>query len=125
MGDANLQADPIGQWLPSVFEHVPAGGIAAAPVAKQQERSRLGVVRMAVVLPAEGDAVARESAGVVADAQVDVAVIALEIVPAVRVDRAARGRWEIVVEGVDRFFGVGATIAIPIADQFLFFGCRC
>lgn len=64
----------------TVFENIPVGRMAAAASAKQEQRCRLRIMLAAVMPPAEGDAVASEFAGVVARAQIDVPVFALEIV---------------------------------------------
>ena len=76
----------------------------------------------AVVLPGKSHAIASEFAGVMADAQIDVPMIALEIVDAVRVDDAAGVAGKVVVQGFDGFLRVGVSFAKKIADQFLFLG---
>ena len=68
------------------------------------------------MLPAERNAVASEFAGIVTGAQIDVPVISLEIVKAMRVDHAGGERRKIVVEGFNGFLGEGMSRAKEIAD---------
>lgn len=75
-----------------------------------------------VMLPGEGHAITSEFAGIVADAEVDVPVIALDIVDAMRVDDARGIAGEIVVQGFNGFLRVGAALAKKIADEFFLLG---
>ena len=57
-----------------------------------------------------------------AGAEIDVPVIAPEIVETMWIHNTAGQRRKIVIEGFDGFLGVGVSCAEQIADQFLFLG---
>ena len=75
-----------------------------------------------VFFPVVSDAVAGESAGVMACSQIDVADVSLQIVKAMRMDHAGCQVRKVVIEGLDRFLGVEMSVAIEISDEFLFLG---
>src|SRR5438067_2367930 len=101
-GHANFQPQPMGETLETLLEHKLRGAIAAAAIAEQQQRVRPGIRRVACGGPPLTNAVAGKLAGVVADAEVDVAAVAFEVIQAVRNDVAAGERREIVIEDTDR-----------------------
>ena len=88
VGDADFQADAVCQFFQGVFEDIPVGRVAAAAVAQQQDRAGLWIMDTPVMLPGKGHAITSEIAGVVANAEVNVPVISLDIVDAMRVDDA-------------------------------------
>ena len=122
MGDTDFQADAVRQLFQCVFEDIAVGRIAPAAIAKQQHRGGLGIMESPVMLPGEGHAITSEFAGVVADAEIDVPVIALDIVDAVRVDDARGIAGKIVIQGFDGFLRVRMALAKKIADEFLLLG---
>lgn len=77
---------------------------------------------MAVRFPPKAEAVASEPTGVVADAQIQVARVAFEVVQAVRMDHAACGTGKIVVESLLGFLGVQPAVPEQKPQEFLVFG---
>src|SRR2546427_596581 len=105
-----------------MFEDVAIGGIAATAITQQQDRRRLSIMRLPDRFPPGSNAVAGETAGVVADSQVDVTLVALDVVKAVRIDDTPCGAREVVVQSSDGVIGVGMSVAIEIADELLLLG---
>ena len=78
--------------------------------------------RLAVLLPPVRDAIACESTGVVAEAQVQMSEVAFQVVQAVWIDDAQGGTGEIVIQS---FFGdacIKPTDAKEKPQEFLVFG---
>jgi hypothetical protein len=94
----DFQADAVGKAFQVILEHVPIGSVAAAAVAQQEHASCVGISGPAMDFPPEAETVAGEPTGVVAESQIRVARIALDVVEAVRIDHAERGAGEIVVQ---------------------------
>ena len=78
------------------------GGVAATAVAQQQDRCRGGIAALADAVPVPAQAVADELAGVVTEADVEVAAIAGQIVDPVRDDHPRGPSGEVVVEQIGR-----------------------
>lgn len=78
--------------------------------------------RASMRLPPIGDAVAGESAGVVAQTQIEVSEVSLEVVESVWKDHPERGTGKIVVECFLGLSRVQATDAKQEAEEFLVFG---
>jgi hypothetical protein len=85
-----------------ILEHVTIGSVAAAAVAQQKHASRVGISGLAMHFPPEAETVAGEPTGVVAESQIQVTQIALDVIETVGIDHAERGAGKIVVQG---FFG--------------------
>ena len=105
-----------------MLENVAIARIAAASIAKQEDGRRVPVVNQAIMLPGMSNAVASEFAGVVADAQVDVPMVAAHVVESVRMNDSLSIGREVVIKGVHDFLGVGVPFAVKIAEPFLLFG---
>src|SRR6266446_4416145 len=88
MGHANLQAHAVAEALEVLLEQVLGSAVAAAAIAKQQQGFGLGPGGVSLGGPPLENAVTGKFAGVIADAEVDVAPIAFEIVQSVRDDMA-------------------------------------
>lgn len=84
-------------WV--LFEEVLGGGVAAPAVTEQQNRGGMGIAPLADALPVPAQAVASELAGVVTEAEVEVAPVAGKIVEAVGNDHARGPTGEVRVEG--------------------------
>lgn len=79
-------------------------------------------MQASVMLPSVGHAVTSEIAGVVADAEIDVPVVALQIVDAVRIDNAGSKARKIVVQRFNGFLRVSMAVAKKVANEFLLLG---
>ena len=75
-----------------------------------------------MLLPPVRDAVASKSTGVVAEAQVQVPEVALQVVQAVRIDDAPGGAGEIVVQGFLGDAGIKPAESKEKPQKFLVFG---
>ena len=73
-------------------------------------------------LPPIRDAVASEPTGVVAQPQIQVPKVSLDVVETVRIDHPERGTGEIVVESLLGHARVQAADAKQKAQEFLVFG---
>jgi hypothetical protein len=96
----DFQADAVGKTFEMLLEDIAIRSIAAAAVAEQKHASRVGITGPAVLLPPEAETVAGEPTRVVAESQIQVAEIALDVVEAVRIDHAERGAGKIVVQSL-------------------------
>ena len=72
--------------------------------------------------PPDAEAVAGEPTGVVAESQIQVAEIALEVVEAVRIDHAERGAGKIVVQSFLGLLCVEPALTEQKPQEFLVFG---
>ena len=122
MADADFQTDAIRQFLQPVLEHVAISRVTSASIAEYQQRRGVRIICPPEVFPPVRDAITGKRAGVVTDADVEVAVVALEVVKAVRVDDATRQRRKVVVIGFDDLLGIGVPLPEEVADQFLLLG---
>lgn len=122
MSNAYFHANSVRQVFQGVLEDVAIARIAAAAIAEQEHGRRLRVMNQTIMLPGMSDAVAGEFAGVVADAQVDVPVVAAHVVQSVRMDDSLGVGREVVIECMDDFLGVGVPFAEKVAEVFLLFG---
>ena len=109
----------VHQFLQVVFEEVLIGGVAATAVAQQQDRGRGGIAALADAVPVPAQAVAGELAGVVTEADVDVATIAGQIVDAVRDDQTRGPTGEVVVERAEGLLRPHAALAIELSQTLL------
>jgi hypothetical protein len=75
-----------------------------------------------VIFPPIGDAVTGELAGVVTRRNIEMAVVAMQIVEAVWMNDPFRQRGKIVVEGLDDLLRVSMARSKEVANQFLFLG---
>ena len=98
VGDAQFDLQAVRQSLQVFLEQVVRGAVASAAIAQDQQARRGGVSRATVRLPPQSEAVAAEFARVVAGVQVEVGVLARQIVDAVRNQFAVSRAGEIVVE---------------------------
>lgn len=117
----NLHLNPGRQLLQMVFEHVSTRRITAAPIAQNQNRSRVRIRLSPIVFPPMTDAVAGEETRVVARSQVDVADVSDGIVEAVRINYALGRCRKVVIQSDDRLLSVQSPRAKQIADKLLLF----
>jgi hypothetical protein len=122
VGDAKFQAQIVRQLFEVIFENVPVGGIAPAAIEQEQHSASVGMGRTTMRFPPIRDAVASESTGVVAQTQIQVPEVSLEVVKTVRKDHPERGTGKIVVERFLGLSGVQAADAKQKAKEFLVFG---
>ena len=106
---SNRHADRVHEVLQVFFEQMMPAVVAAATIAQQQDRRRARVGTKPVPSPPQLETVARELARVVAEAERDVADIALQIVQAVRNDFALGEAGKVVVENGVGSIGVSAA----------------
>lgn len=122
VGHAEFQAQMDRQLFEMILENVAIGSVAPAAIEQEQHSARVGIGRATIRFPPIGDAVASESAGVVAQTQIQVPEVSLEVVESVRKDHPERGTGKIVVE---RFLGLSSIQAADAkqkAKEFLVFG---
>jgi hypothetical protein len=105
-----------------ILEHVAIGSVAAAAVAQQEHASRSGISGPAMFFPPDAKAVAGESTGVVAESQIQMAPIALDVVEAVGIDHADCGAGEIVVQSLLGLLRIEAALPEQEPQEFLVFG---
>ena len=117
MGDAQFDLQAVRQSLQVFLEQVVRGAVASAAIAQDQQARRGGVSRAAVRLPPQSEAVAAEFARVVAGVQIEVGVLARQIVDAVRNQFAVSRAGEIVVECFDGLLGVGLAGAVKVPQH--------
>jgi len=122
VGHAEFQAQVVCQLFEMIFENVAIGGVAPAAIEQEQHSARVRIGRASMRLPPIRDAVASESAGVMAQTQIQVSEVSLEVVQSVRKDHPERGTGKIVVERFLGLLGVQATDAKQQAKEFLVFG---
>ena len=96
--------------------------VAAAAIAQEQDRRGVGVAALADAVPVPAQAVAGELAGVVTQAEVEVAAVASQIVDAVRNDHARRPTGEVVVERPEGPLRPHAAVAVELSQMLLGLG---
>ena len=121
MSDTDFQANPVCEGLEILFEKVLGGTVAAAAVAKQQQRVGLWPGQVSFGSPPLKDAVAGKCTGVVAAAEIDVAAVAFEVIQTVGNDVAVREGRIIVIENANGLCREHMAVAVKIAQQFAFF----
>ncbi len=119
---ADFQADAAGKPFQMIFEHVAIRSVAAAAVAQQEHASCLGISGAAMPFPPEAETVAGEPTGVVAESQIQMPQIALDVVEAVRIDHAEGGAGEIVVQSPLGLLRVEPALPEQESQEFLVFG---
>jgi len=112
----------VRQLFEVIFENVAISGVAPAAIEQEQHAASVGMGRTAVRFPPIRDTVASESAGVVAQTQIQVPEVSLEVVESVRKDHPERGTGKIMVEGFLGLSGVQAADAKQKAKEFLVLG---
>lgn len=112
---------PVREALEILLEQILRGTIAAATVAEQEQGLRFGIHCLPFGDPPLEDAVASELAGVAANAEIDVAAVAFEIVQPVGNDNAAGERREIVIEDAPDLRGEQMAVAIELPQKLAFF----
>src|SRR5271155_5013866 len=93
----DFQADAAGKAFQMILEYVAIGSVAAPAVAEQEHASRVRISGPAMHLPPGAETVAGEPTGVMAESQIHMTQIALDVVEAVRINHAEGGAGEIVV----------------------------
>jgi hypothetical protein len=96
--DANLNAEAIVELLQVVLEDVLSRRIPAAAVTRQEDRCSIGISLLADPVPVPGKTVAGELAGVVPQADVDVASQMHVIVNSVRDHHAVGPTGEVMIK---------------------------
>ena len=122
VGDADFQAETCSETLEVVLEYVAVGGVTATAIAQEQHSSGVGIGRLALEFPPTAETIAGETTGIVAEAQVQVAAIALNVVKTVRVDHARRGAGEIVVQRQPGLLRIQPALAKQQPQEFFVFG---
>lgn len=112
----------VRQLFEMIFENVAIGSVAPAAIEQEQHSARVGMGQATMRFPPIGDAVASESAGIVAQTQIQVPKVSLEVVKSVRKDHPECGTGKIVVECLLGLLGVQATDTKQKAKEFLVFG---
>ena len=102
----DFQADAVGKPFQMILEHVTIGSVASAAVAQQEHASRLGISGLTIPLPPEAETVTGEPTRVVAESQIQMALIAFDVVETMRIDHTQRGAGKIVVQGFLGLLGV-------------------
>ena len=125
MGDADFDADFIGQGLEILFEKVVPGTVASTAITQHQNGGSLRVVPLPVGIPPVAKAVTGEFAGIMAGSQVQVADIALHIVEPMRDDDALSEALEVMVIDLQLFPSIQLSIPIEVPQIFLFFWYPC
>ena len=100
------------------------GGVAATAVAQQQDRCRGGIAAFTDAVPVPAQAVAGELAGVVTEADVEVAAVAGQIVDRVRDDQTRGPTGEVVVERAEGLLRPHAALAIELPEMLLGLGIQ-
>jgi hypothetical protein len=118
---AEFQAQMVRQLFEMILENVAIGSVAPATIEQEQHSASVGIGRATMRFPPIRDAVASESAGVVAQTQIQVPEVSLEVVESVRKDHPERGAGKIVVERFLGLSGVEAADAKQKAKEFLVF----
>jgi hypothetical protein len=118
--DADLQPKAIGQALQRLLEHMAIRRVRAAPVAQQQQPLCIGVVFAAVLAPPLRDGVAAQLARLRARVQVQVPLVARQIVQTVRDQLAQPCAGEIMIKRLHLRLRVGLALTGEVADQLLF-----
>ena len=121
MGDTDRNLDPVDEALQVFFEDIVPGVVAPSAIAQQQNRLRVGVGVLAVPLPPQLQAVAGQFAGVMAEAERDVAEIPFEVIQAVRDHHARSTSQEIMVERLHHSRGVQRALAPKLPNTSFFF----
>ena len=122
MGHPQFQTQMVRQLFEMIFENVAIGGITSAAIEQEQYSASVGISRATIRFPPIRDAVASESAGVVAQTQIQVSKVSLEVVESVWKDHPECGTRKIVVERLLGLLGVQATDAKQKTKEFLVFG---
>lgn len=122
VGYAEFKPKEVRQTFQVVLENVSIGGVAPAAVEQEQHSASVGIDRATMRFPPIRNTVTSESAGVVAETQIQVAKVSLEVVQSVRKDDAERGTGKIVVKRLLGLLRVQTTDAIQKAKEFLVFG---
>ena len=98
------------------FEEVLSRRVAAPRVTQPEDRCGVGVTLLADAVPKPAEAIASERAGVVAQADVDVAQVASHIINSVRDDHTGGPTGEVVIEGWKRLLSPHAARAVQLSE---------
>ena len=124
MSHPQFQAKPIRQAFQMIFEDVAIAGVTAATIAQQQHSPSVGVSEAAMGFPPIGDALASEATGVVAEAQIQVSEVSLDVVEAMRINDSVCGTGKIVIQGLLGMSRIEPTDAKQKPQEFLVFGVQ-
>jgi len=121
MGDADFDPQFIGESLEISLEEMMTGTVTAATVTKHQDGSGIGVFVVAIGIPPVAETIAGEFTGVVADTELDVANVEIQIVEIVGDDDPFRKTGEVMVIGLEFIqFATLTTFPIPIEQVIEF-----
>jgi len=118
-GHSDFDAQFIDQFLQVFFEDVVTRTLPP-PHRRAPNCGCMGIIYTAVRKPPRTNAIADELAGIFAQAQMQVAKIALHIVNAMRDDHLFRKAIEIVVESVQLFTGVEMPVTVKLPKYSFF-----
>ena len=110
--DPNFTPNFIHQTLEVALEEVLARVVAAAPVTQDQDRSRLRVVELPLVVPPIAEAITGKFAGILANAEVEITRVPAKVVDRVRNDDAVGKTGKIMVIGLERLLAVGGIATL-------------
>lgn len=122
MRHADRYGDVVHHALEVFLKQMLVTTVAATTIAQEQDRRGVWVQTLAVTVPKQPQAVAGEGGGVPAEPHMYPALIAGEIVDAMRDDHTSGQTGEIMIKGFERLLAVDFAIAVERSQVFLLLG---
>ena len=118
MGHADFHADGVTELLEVVLHNVLIRRVASTAVKQQQDGSCIGIALSPDPVPVPLQTVARELAGIVSQADVEMSSIAMQIKDSVWNQDAIGPAWKIVIERAKRLAASCSSVAKQTTDEF-------
>src|SRR4029450_272719 len=122
MRHADRYGDVVHHALEVFLKQMLVTTVAATTIAQEQNRRGVWVQTLAVTVPKQPQAVAGEGGGVPAEPHMYPALIAGEIVDAMRDDHTSGQTGEIMIKGFEGLLAVDFAIAVECSQVFLLLG---
>ncbi len=121
MGNANLNAQVIGEQLSVLLEDIIARTVTATTITQKQDRGGIRIVVPAMVHPPVVDGITGKFSGISTGPNLNIALVLAQIVETMRNGYPLRQRLPIMVIDVYHFGVVGVACSIERTNQFFFF----